>query len=161
MDYTLREIGHGDLEPVLRIFNHFVRESFAAYPDEEVGAWFVEVLRPDTRYPFLVVEYGEEVVGFGCLRPFRRGKVFSRTAELTYFVLPEHCGRGIGSRLLDQLEEWAKGRGIDNLLANVSSRNEESIGFHKAKGFVECGRFLDVGRKFEEDFDIIWLQRRI
>jgi len=25
----------------------------------------------------------------------------------------------------------------------------------------ECGRFLKVGRKFGEDFDAVWLQKRL
>jgi L-amino acid N-acyltransferase YncA len=28
-------------------------------------------------------------------------------------------------------------------------------------GFRECGRFLKIGRKFGEDFDAVWLQKRL
>jgi phosphinothricin acetyltransferase len=48
---------------------------------------------------------------------------------------------------------------MKSLLANVSSRNEASLNFHLKNGFVECGRFKDVGTKFGEYFDVVWLQK--
>jgi L-amino acid N-acyltransferase YncA len=33
-------------------------------------------------------------------------------------------------------------------------------GFPK-NGFRECGRFERAGRKNEQDFDIVWMQRRL
>ena len=50
-------------------------------------------------------------------------------------------------------------KGIDSLLAAISSHNQASINFHLQNGFKECGRFLRVGRKFGQDFDVVWMQR--
>jgi phosphinothricin acetyltransferase len=45
------------------------------------------------------------------------------------------------------------------LLANISSKNMESLTFHKKHGFFECGRMYEVGEKFNELFDVIWMQK--
>lgn len=37
----------------------------------------------------------------------------------------------------------------------------DSLAFHRKHGFEDCGRFKGVGRKFGEDFDIVWMQRHL
>jgi len=49
--------------------------------------------------------------------------------------------------------------GVDCLLANISSHNEQSLDFHRKMGFQQCGRFRRVGKKFGKDFDVIWMQK--
>jgi phosphinothricin acetyltransferase len=113
-------------------------------------------------YPAYVVKDGAgDVVGFGFLRPFHPGSALRRTAEITYFIHPEHTRRGLGGMLLGRLMEEARKLGVDNLVANISSRNEQSLGFHRRQGFVERGRLKEVGRKFGEAFDVVWMQRSV
>jgi len=52
-------------------------------------------------------------------------------------------------------------KGITNILANISSLNSRSIDFHKKNGFVECGRFKNVGRKKEQLFDTVSMQKML
>ena len=59
-----------------------------------------------------------EVVGFAFLRPFHHADTFKRTAEIAYFILPEHTGKGLGRAI-----------------------HEESLEFHRRHGFQEGGRF--------------------
>lgn len=70
-------------------------------------------------------------------------------------VTPDGC---LVTQILKQFIIEGKELGISNLLANISSLNEGSINFHKKHGFRECGRFKNIGRKFEKDFDVIWMQ---
>jgi phosphinothricin acetyltransferase len=50
---------------------------------------------------------------------------------------------------------------VETILASISSRNEGSLRFHRKHGFRECGCFEGVGRKFDQDFDVVWMQKRI
>jgi len=45
------------------------------------------------------------------------------------------------------------------LVANMSSKNEASIRFHKRHGFTEAGNLAGVGEKFGEPFGVLWMQR--
>ena len=161
-EHTIREARDSDKRQIVDVFNYHVKNSFAAYPETEVGLGFVDALRNMSKgFPFLVIEVDQGVVGFGLMRPYHNYETFKRTGLLTYFILPEYTRMGWGSELLDRLVREAVARGMDNLLASISSRNEQSLAFHKKHGFVECGRLRDVGVKFGKSFDVVWMQKRV
>jgi L-amino acid N-acyltransferase YncA len=163
MDYRFESMTPDHRKPVIDIYNHYIEKSWAAYPDEPVGyALFDRFLDMTRGYPSLVVRTDSgEFVGFAFLRAFLPAATFRRTAEITYFILPEHTHRGLGEKILKRFEEDASKAGVDNLLASISSRNRFSLDFHGKHGFVECGRLRNVGRKFGEDFDVVWMQKMI
>lgn len=163
MTYELQSLVEADRSAVVQIFNHHIERSFAAYPEEPVGDEFFDRLVALSKgYPAVTVKtVAGEVVGFGFLRAFHPAGTFRRTAEIAYFLLPEHTGRGLGSRMLSHFEAAARAIGIDNLVASVSSLNEQSLGFHAMAGFERCGTLRDVGRKSGRDFDVVWFQKRI
>ena len=99
------------------------------------------------------------VVGFAYLSPFHPAATMRHSAALTYFLDPECTGQGLGTLFLDQLLREGKALGITNFLAHISSGNPGSIRFHLKHGFTECGRFLDVGIKNGQSFDMVWLQK--
>jgi len=163
MDYRLTPVAIEDGKAIIDIYNHYVKNSFAAYPENEVPyELFRLFLEMAQGYPFLVAkDRSGKVIGFGFLHPHNHMPVFSRTAEITYFIAPDYINQGIGSRILDCLLEWAKEKGITSILASVSSLNQVSLAFHKKNGFVECGRFVAIGRKKGQEFDVVWTQRLI
>lgn len=160
--FFVRKAEEQDHGRILTVLNHYVENSFAAYPEKPVQeAYLAAFLEPDNVHALLVAEMDGKSVGFGVLRRHHRAPTFDGTAEIGYFILPEHTGQGLGKKFLTLLEAEAGARGIRMLLANISSRNENSIGFHLANGFVECGRFRRIGRKFGQDFDVVWMQKFI
>lgn len=161
MQYRVREVTDSDGAAVMEVFNHFVQNSFAAYPEKKVPeAYFAALRTPGDKYPLLAAETaGGTVIGFGMLRQHHRAEAFNHTAEIGYFILDEHCGKGIGSRFLAMLEQAGRERGIQVLLANISSFNEKSLRFHERNGFTECGRFRKIGIKFGREFDVVWMQK--
>ena len=152
---------HG--QAVIDIFNHFVQHGFAAYPDQPVPHEYFGRLRQMAQgYPaFVATAESDLAVGFGFLRPFHSASTLRRMAEVTYFIVPAYTRRGIGTALLNRLIEEAVTMGIDSLVASISSKNPESIAFHRRSGFRECGRFERAGRKGDQDFDIVWMQRQL
>ena len=163
MDYTTRKADDGDTAAIMRVFNYYVENSFAAYPDKHVPeAYFAAMEDSGGDYPLYVAEdNADKVIGFGMLRRHHRASAFDRTAEIGYFILPEHIGKGLGKALLARLKAEALSMGIRILLANVSSLNEKSLRFHRNNGFEECGRFRRIGAKFGKEFDVVWMQKFI
>lgn len=152
-----------DGKAIIDIFNHYVENTFAAYPEATVPYEFFGLfMNMSQGYPFLVAKDGEgKVLGFGLLRPYNPMPAFSRTGEITYFIAPDHTRKGIGGKMLDRLLAEAREKGITSILASISSLNPGSLAFHKKHGFRECGRFVGIGLKKGREFDVVWMQRRI
>jgi L-amino acid N-acyltransferase YncA len=163
MEFTIKPITDADRKPVIDIFNYYVANSFAAYPESEVPYEIFDLFLQASRgYPAVTVRDGnDKVIGFGFLRTHNPVPVFTETAEITYFISPEHTDQGIGAGMLKHLEAEGKKMGIRNILASISSLNPGSIDFHKKNGFTECGRFKGVGKKKDRLFDIVWMQKTI
>ena len=160
MDYTIRPVEESDWEQITAIFNHFVVESQAAYPEEPVEIEFFRskhLQAPD--YPFMVASAHGETVGFAYLAPFQPVPTMRRSATLTYFIRPDHTGNRLGESFLDLLMDAGKRLGVTNFLAHISSANDGSIRFHRKHGFTECGCFREVGVKGGLTFDMVWMQR--
>jgi phosphinothricin acetyltransferase len=162
-DFTIAPVSKEDGNAVIDIFNHYVQNSFAAYPEDRVPYEFFSIfLNMAEGYPFLVARDDKgNVLGFALLRPHSPMSVFSRTAEITCFIAPEHTGKGMGKALHESLLAEAREKGITSILASISSLNSASLSFHKKRGFQECGRFQKIGRKWGQDFDVVWMQKMI
>jgi L-amino acid N-acyltransferase YncA len=160
--YLVRPAREEDLLQIREIFNWYVRESFAAYPENEVDIGFFQVLhREAASSPLFVVEAGGDIFGFGMMRPYLPFPSFQGTAQVSYFVHPGYTKMGLGTMLLERLIREAQANGIRTLLANISSFNQPSIHFHLKHGFVERGRLKEIGEKFGRRFDVIWMQKEV
>ena len=163
MNIIFQPMTETHIEPVLEIFNYFIKNSFAAYPEDPVPSeFFPKLLQITQGYPSIVVvdkDREDKVIGFAFMRALHPSKTFRRTAELSYFLLPEYTRKGIGHTIMKYLIEESQKIGIDCLLAEISSLNEQSINFHKKTGFEQCGLFKRAGRKFDQDFDVVWMQK--
>ncbi|MEW6670934.1 MAG: N-acetyltransferase family protein [Thermodesulfobacteriota bacterium] len=163
MDYSISPIATKDREAIMDIFNHYVENSFAAYMENKLPYQaFDMLLQMSKGYPSgSIKDQNGNIIGFGILRAHNPMPVFSQTAEVTYFIHPDHTGKGIGKKLLAFLEKKGREKRITTILASISSLNPNSIEFHKKNGFVECGCFRNVGRKNGRVFDIVWMQKML
>jgi len=161
MEYPFEPITRKHREAVIDIFNHFVVNSYAAYPERPVEYDFFDYLYVEPRdYPAVAVTSETAgIVGFGFMRPYDSDESFKHAAEVTYFILPSHTGRGLGTGMLRLFCDHALQRGIRFLMANISSLNDASINFHLKNGFQEWGRFYRVGSKFGVEFDVLWMEK--
>ena len=158
----IRTIETDDYLDIADIYNYYIKNSSAAFPEKNIDVKFVESLYNSTLADsFLVLDNGEKVVGFALLREFLPIENFSRTASISYFISPEYTRSGFGSLLINELVNYAIHHNIDNFIASIASDNNQSILFHKKHGFQLCGTFNNVGFKNNNDFSIIYMQKYI
>lgn len=161
--YSLEPGLPGDGKEIVDIFNYYIREGFAAFPETPVPyefySFFVQAAKD---HPAVIIrDDRHSIIGFGMLRPHNPMPSFRHTAEITYFIRPGCTGKGLGAKILDYLEEQGKTQGIGTILACISSQNEGSIRFHEKHGFEHCGRFRKVAKKKGVVFDTVWMQKFI
>ena len=163
MNYTIRKAGRGDGIAVVNIFNHYIKNSYATYTESPTGQhYFTQLWQMVGEYPFHIIESEEgTAVGYGLLTDHHPSPAFRGTVEVSYFISPDHVRKGNGTLLLNSLVDAAVQLGLKNILASINSLNEPAIRFHQKNGFAECGRFQQIGQKFEKSFDVVWMQRKI
>ena len=80
---------------------------------------------------FLVAVEGERLIGFAQIIRGDRG-----TAELDrIFLIPEHTGKGIGSRLLNKTLNFLRSEGISRLTVKASKDETLARRFYEKNGF--------------------------
>ena len=163
MEYSISPLSPADRKAIIDIFNYYVENSFAAYPEQTLSyEAFDMFLNMSNGFPRgSVKDQHGTTVGFGMLHAHNPLPTFAHTAEVSYFIHPDYTGKGLGKLLLSFLEASAVDQGITIILANISSLNPSSIRFHQKNGFRECGRFKKVGKKRGQEFDTIWMQKML
>lgn len=163
MEYVFENMGEEHRQPVMDIFNYFIENTFAAYPEAPLSdGIFDQFLAVSRKYPAVVVkDQGNNVVGFAFLQPYHPADTFRKTAVATYFILPDHTRQGLGARILESFIKEARKMGLQHILVNISSLNPGSIEFHRKNGFHKCGTFEDIGVKTRKKFSVIWMVRSI
>ena len=144
----LRPPGSDDADALLAFFSGLSQRSlylrFHGFPN--LGPRLVESLaEPDWQergvlLGALVDDDGERVVAIANYVRLRD----PRLAETAFAVADEHQGRGIGTRLLEQLAVRAAEVGIERFVAEVLPDNRAMIGVFKSAGF-ELTRQLEGG----------------
>lgn len=160
----MSKISNEQIREIIDIFNYYIKNSFAAYPENKMPyEFFNKFLEMTKNYPSFIVlrKDDKKVIGFCFLQPYNPFPVFNKTAKITYFLEKKEIGKGIGKIILEKLEKEAKNNGIINLLADISSENLLSIKFHLKNGFKECGRFHNIGIKNGKKFDVIWMEKTL
>ncbi len=162
-DYSIRRVVDRDCDQIVSIFNYYVEHSFAAYPEKPLDRKLFDFLKTIIYGDaFFVLETTDKkIIGFGFLKKYHPYPAFNQAAEAGYFFLPEYTRKGLGTRVLQTLEQEAKKIGVRTLLANISSLNPASVAFHRKHGFRECGRFRKILKKFGQNVDIVWMQKML
>jgi phosphinothricin acetyltransferase len=106
----------------------------------------------------VAVEDDGSVAGWGSLSRFHPRPGYRFTVEDTVYVRPERQRRGIGRALLMELVARGKAGGYRAMLGKISGDNAASIELHRACGFFEAGRELELGYKFGVWLDAVTMQ---
>ena len=70
---------------------------------------------------------------------------FSGTAALTsLWVDPRFRGRGVGTALIQAVEEWARGNDLNQVILWVTDANRAAENLYEHLGFTRTGRFSEV-----------------
>jgi phosphinothricin acetyltransferase len=108
--------------------------------------------------PVLVAESNGRIIGWAALGSFRAAYTAAGTLEDSIYVHHHFHRRKIGSRLLAALIEAAWRMGLRSILANISADQTPSIRLHEKFGFQKVAHLREVGQKFNQRFDAVYLQ---
>jgi phosphinothricin acetyltransferase len=144
------------------IYNWYVPRSTCTYqeepePIESRQRWLAAHLK-NPRHPVTVAVIAGEVVGWGSLSDYRERSAYRFTCESSVYVRHDMHGRGIGKAIVADLIERAKALDYRSIIAGADAEQSVSIALHKKFGFIECGRQIKVGYKFDRWLDVVFMQ---
>jgi len=157
----IRAAQHKDLEIILDIMNDAIINTTSIYDygirsTEFVENWFNK--KQLDKMPVLVCEINGQSVAYGSYGIFRAWDAYKYSVEHSIYVHKNFRGQGIGKQLLIALIDKAKEDGYHTMIAGIDADNQKSREFHKKLGFVEVGRFKEVGYKFDRWLDLVFMQ---
>lgn len=158
---SIRDATRADAAAILPIYNHAVLATTAVWNEGESDlagreAWLAG--RVAAGFPVLVAEIDGAVVGFASFGDFRAWDGYRFTVEHSVYVDPAHHRCGVGRALLETLIARARAAGKHAMIAGIEARNAGSIALHRSLGFREVGRLPEVGTKFGQWLDLVFLQ---
>ena len=143
---TIREIRESDAEEFLNLCNRIDAETpFMMFKPgerpttiEDQKDEIRDILSRDNQTIF-VAEKDNQLIGY--LAAY--GGRYKRNRQTVYIVtgiLQDFTSQGLGTKLFEQLEEWAKKRKIHRLDLTVMVHNEAALALYRKTGFEIEGR---------------------
>lgn len=153
-----------DIPAIIAIWNPYIRDTIITFTDHQKTEKSLAMSLAEKEalhQPFLVAKINKTIAGFATYAPFRPGPGYAFTMEHSIVVDPNATKRGVGRKLLSELEKIALENGVRSLFAGVSSENTTAIAFHTACGYETSAHLRQVGWKFGRWHDLVLMQKQL
>ena len=152
----IRRVDPKDASAICDIYNHYVINTVISFEEQPVSVIEMEKRIRDTvaRYPWLVLEEGEEIIGYAYANKFRERSAYRFSSEVSIYLKTGRTGKGLGTLLFSRLIDETKNIGTHALLSSITLPNERSVAIHEKFGFEKAAHFKEVGFKFGKWNDV-------
>lgn len=152
-----------DIPGICNIYNHYIAHTVITFEEAPVSVLDMQK-RVDThtqQFPWLVFEEAGNILGYAYASKWKDRSAYKHTAEVTVYLHPDHCGKGIGGILYRDLFDQLATLNIHVLLACIAIPNTASEKLHEQLGFRQVAHFREVGFKFGRWLDVGYWQKNI
>lgn len=167
---NIRSAKPADAECLLAIYAPYVLDTAITfeYDVPSVEEFRSRIENTLAKYPYLVAEKDGKILGYAYAGVFKGRAAYNHCVETSIYVDLSCQGKGIGKALYEALEEQLKQQGILNVNACISwidTPNQylthQSSEFHAHLGYEKVAHFHLCGYKFNQWFDMIWMEKMI
>jgi phosphinothricin acetyltransferase len=162
---TVRPAGEQDLGQLNDIYNRYVVETHFTFDIEPMTIearheWFGHY---DTtgRYRVLVGVSDATVIGYASSGRWRPKPAYETSVETSIYLAPDAVGRGIGTKLYEELFKQLQREDVHRAYAGIALPNQASIALHERLGFKRVAHFTEQGRKFDRYWDVGWYEKAL
>ncbi len=154
----IRDVKIQDAAALCAIYNYYVEKTTITFEETRVPVdeFAKRITDITASYPWLVVEDGDEILGYGYAATWKPRSAYRYCVESTLYLAQSAMGKGYGTALYLRLIDELKRRGIHSILAGIATPNEPSFALHRKLGFEQVGLLKQVGKKFDVWLDVAY-----
>ncbi len=147
---TIRRVRDSDFDAVVKYFKDFSAGPSAkwisGYPDMSGGKSREQIIKPwnDPNKLFIIALDDNHVVAMASVHKENQKSIYSgRTAFTGTAMLEKYTSNGLGNKLKQITEKWARDNGVHRLEATVRDKNIRSLGNLLKNGYEIVGIMHD------------------
>lgn len=171
MSYTIRIATPEDAQDILNIYAPYIQETAITFEYvvptlEEFRGRIENTLK---KYPYLVLENDDkEILGYAYASQFHPRAAFAWATEASIYLRMDSRGHGYGKALYAKLEEYLIKQNVLDVNACIAYAKSDSthltnasVSFHEKVGYKLCCHFHDIGFKFDQWYDLVWMEKKL
>jgi L-amino acid N-acyltransferase YncA len=160
-DIYIREAVWADLRRILLIYNQGIEDRIATLELESKDMPYMEQWFKDHggRYAVLAAEMNGDVVGWASLNRYSPRRAYDGVADLSVYIDRAARGNGIGTLLLQRLEEAARKNDFHKIVLFTFTFNRLGQGLYRKQGYREVGVFRNQGKLDERFVDVMAMEK--
>jgi phosphinothricin acetyltransferase len=135
----MRSATAGDAEAICAIYNAAIAERTSTFETEPQCAADLETRIDDARFPLLVCDDGEAIIGWAGLASYSTRPCYASIGECSVYVAAPARGRGVGTALTEALATSAKQSGFHKMIGKLFTDNLASVRLVERCGFQSVG----------------------
>ncbi|MBM7661328.1 phosphinothricin acetyltransferase [Bacillus mesophilus] len=161
MDILIRTVNQGDLPSILRIYNQGIEDRIATLETDLKDLPFMEgwFEKHQERYQVIVAESQNQIVGWASLNPYNLREAYKGVADLSLYIEREFRGKGIGGKLLKEIEGIARENRFHKIILFTFPFNQLGQGLYQNKGYRDVGVFKHQGILDNKFVDVMAMEK--
>lgn len=152
-----------DASEILAIYRPYVLNTAISFEVEvpTVEEISQRIVNYSINNPYLVATKDDKILGYAYSAPFSPRKAYEYSSEISLYIDEAAKGLGIGSLLYLKMEAELQARGIVQLISSITASNTASLAFFEKYDFIKAGQIPNIGYKFDQWHDVIWMMKTI
>jgi len=158
---TTRIASEQDIESIRMIYNQGIEDRIATLETEQKESpyminWFEQ---HKGRYKVLVAEQNGEVIGWASLNQYSNRCAYNGVADLSVYIRRDFRGKGIGTKLLQDIESLAIQHQFNKIILFTFSFNALGQGLYRKSGYREVGVLEKQGQMDGKFIDVMIMEK--
>ncbi|WP_409274121.1 arsinothricin resistance N-acetyltransferase ArsN1 family A [Neobacillus sp. SCS-31] len=159
--YHIKKAKFEDVKGILDIYNEGIRDRIATLETDEkdleyMSKWY---LTRDRRYAVLVAKDECGIVGWASLNPYSHRSAYRSVADLSVYIRRDLRGKGIGKRLLEEIDKVALENGFHKIVLFTFPFNQAGQKLYRNMGYREVGVFREQGELDGKRVDVMAMEK--
>ncbi|MCD8286836.1 MAG: N-acetyltransferase family protein [Clostridia bacterium] len=149
----------------------FMRDIYAAYVNNTTATFeydsptkkqFTSRMKNlELDFPILVADDDGKIVGYVYAEKLFSREAYRWNAEISIYIAQGRTGQGTGRALESAESAILKALGFKRIYALITTENERSLAFHRARGYRDAAYFDAQGFKFGRTLSVNWLKKEV